>query len=110
MELSFSDLRAKEVVNTQDGRRLGRICDVALCYPENKWIGIVVLSGRGFGKRHEVFIPMRNIVKIGEDVILVDISCVKTPNHTKTRGRCETIPQDNGFVGCASHRNYEEFE
>ena len=55
MELTFSELRAKEVVNTQDGKRLGKACDVALCYPENKWIGLIVPSGRGFGKKQELF-------------------------------------------------------
>ena len=64
MELSFSELRAKEVVNTQDGRKLGRVCDVVLCYPENRWIGLVVPSGRGFGKRQELFLELKNIVKI----------------------------------------------
>ena len=29
MEMSFSDLRTKEVVNTADGKRLGKICDMA---------------------------------------------------------------------------------
>ena len=48
MELTFSELRAKEVVNTQDGKKLGKVCDIALCYPENKWIGIIVPGGRGF--------------------------------------------------------------
>ena len=64
MELSFSELRAKEVVNTQDGRRLGRVCDVVLCYPENKWVGLIVPSGRGFGRKNEIFIGLMNIVKI----------------------------------------------
>ena len=33
MELSFSELRTKEVVNTNDGRRLGKVCDIVFCYP-----------------------------------------------------------------------------
>ena len=49
MELTFSELRAKEVINTQDGKKLGKACDVSLCYPENKWLGIVVPGGRGWG-------------------------------------------------------------
>ena len=35
MEMSFSELRTKEVVNTADGRRLGKVCDLVFCYPEN---------------------------------------------------------------------------
>ncbi|MBQ8342950.1 MAG: YlmC/YmxH family sporulation protein [Clostridia bacterium] len=74
MELSFSDLRTKEVVNTQDGRKLGKVCDVALCYPENKWLGIVVPGGRGLmGKKSALFIDLKSIVKIGEDVVLVNV-------------------------------------
>ena len=48
MEMSFSELRTKEVVNTQDGRKLGRVCDLVFCYPENRWIGIVAPSARVF--------------------------------------------------------------
>ena len=74
MELSFSDLRTKEVVNTQDGKKLGKVCDIALCYPENKWLGIVVPGGRGLiGKKSALFIDLKSIVKIGEDVVLVNV-------------------------------------
>ena len=74
MELSFSDLRTKEVINTQDGKKLGKVCDVALCYPENKWLGIVVPGGRGLmGKKSALFIDLKSIVKIGEDVVLVNV-------------------------------------
>lgn len=74
MELSFSDLRTKEVVNVQDGKKLGKVCDVALCYPENRWIGIVVPGGRGLmGKKSALFIDLKNIAKIGEDVVLVNV-------------------------------------
>ena len=74
MELSFSDLRTKEVINTQDGKKLGKVCDVALCYPENKWLGIIVPGGRGLmGKKSALFIDLKSIVKIGEDVVLVNV-------------------------------------
>ena len=74
MELSFSQLRTKEVVNTQDGRKLGKVCDIVFCYPENRWLGIVAPDGHGWGlKKNGLFIDIRNIVKIGEDVILVNI-------------------------------------
>ena len=49
MELTFSDLKTKEVINTQDGKKLGKVCDVVFCYPENRWVGIVAPSGKGFG-------------------------------------------------------------
>ena len=120
MELSFSELRAKEVINTQDGKRLGRVCDIVLCYPENRWIGLVVPSGRGFGKKTELFIELRNIVKIGEDVILINIGVPRQPNGFKRGNDMPPTPPrggagnpygiggvgDSGNVG----RNYEEFE
>lgn len=118
MELSFSELRAKEVVNTQDGRKLGKVCDIALCYPENKWIGIVVPNKRGFAaKRNDLFIEMRNIVKIGEDVILVNVGLPRGDNGRDNCGKRDHGPNvppphrdQRGFSGCAQNRNYEEFE
>ncbi len=105
MELTFSELRAKEVVNTQDGKKLGKVCDIALCYPENKWIGIIVPGGRGFAfKKSELFIDLRHIVKIGEDVILVNIGLPKRQNGNK--GGKQSQP--NGFA--QQERNYEDFE
>ena len=102
MELTFSELRAKEGVNTQDGKRLGKACDVALCYPENKWIGIVVPGGRGWSsKKNDLFIDLKHIVKIGEDVILVNVG-LPTKNVDK-RNACH---HPNACGG----RNFEEYE
>ena len=114
MELSFSELRAKEVINTQDGRKLGRVCDIVLCYPDNRWIGIVVPNGKGlWSKKNELFIELKNIVKIGEDVILVNVGMPQKPNQCKgkpgsppPRGGCN----DGGQSGYNASRNYEEFE
>ena len=105
MEVSFSELRAKEVVNVQDGRKLGRVCDVILCYPENRWIGFIVPSGRGFGKKQELFLELKNIVKIGEDVILVNagFSCKKGDKG----GHGSPPYSQNATQG---GRNFEEFE
>lgn len=113
MELSFSELRAKEVINTQDGRKLGKVCDVLLCYPDNRWLGFIVPSGRGFGfKKNELFIELKNIVKIGEDVILVNVGMPRKQNCDKRgHGGCVPPPPQYGD-GCGDHRgrNYEEFE
>ena len=93
MELSFSELRAKEVVNTQDGRKLGRVCDLVFCYPENRVIGLVVPDNKSFFKKEEKFVAMKDIVRIGEDVILVNLpsDCHK---GCPPKGRC--APPKNG--------------
>lgn len=109
MEFSFSQLRTKEVINTQDGRKLGRVCDVVLCYPENKWVGLVVPGGRGFSRKQELFLELRQIVKIGEDVILVNVGFPRSQKCDK-RGRCDPVspppPPNYGGQG----RNFEEYE
>ena len=102
MELSFSTLRTKEVVNTQDGRKLGKVSDVSLCYPENKWLGIVVPNGKTWSsKKNGLFIDLQQIVKIGEDVILVNIGM---PKKQTSRSCSPTTPT------CNPRRNYEEYE
>lgn len=72
MEISYTYLRSKEVVNLTDGKRLGRVCDVVFRYPENVFLGIVVPGNKGFSfKKGDVFIDVKCISCIGEDVILV---------------------------------------
>ena len=113
MEISFSDLRLKEVINTQDGRRLGRVCDVILCYPENRWIGLVVPSGRGFGKKQELFLELRNIVNIGEDVILVNVGFPCKANNPQQRHGAPVCPPPHPPhppMGGGPRGNFEEFE
>ena len=106
MELSFSELRTKEVVNTQDGRKLGKVCDIVLCYPENRWLGIVAPNGRAFGlKRNGLFIDLKNIVKIGEDVILVNIGAACKGG--KRQNACPNPPPPPPMH---ERRSYEEYE
>ncbi len=75
-ELTFCELRNKEVINVSDGKRLGRIFDMVFTF-NGKVMGIVVPGDRSFfrgiGGVDSLFIPWCNICKIGDDVILVEL-------------------------------------
>ena len=77
METSFLELRCKEVVNVVDGKRLGHIVDICFNLQTSCLQGIVVPGERNFWNVFksgaEFFIPFNQIVKIGEDTILVQI-------------------------------------
>ncbi|WP_053362088.1 YlmC/YmxH family sporulation protein [Bacillus sp. FJAT-27251] len=73
--LKVSDFQIKDVVNVSDGKRLGNVEDIEINLNTGK-IEAVIIGGAGkvlgiFGKDAEVVIPWQNILKIGEDVILV---------------------------------------
>ncbi|WP_058485131.1 YlmC/YmxH family sporulation protein [Defluviitalea phaphyphila] len=72
------DMKQKEVISTLDGSRLGYICDIEIDLHEGR-IKKIIVPGPGkllgfFGKDMEYQIPWNKIKKIGEDIILVDIT------------------------------------
>lgn len=73
--MRVSDLQVKDVVSLLDGRRLGRIVDIALS--DNGSVQYFIVEPRRFfrffGNSGEVNVNMNQIKKIGEDVILVEI-------------------------------------
>lgn len=77
MDTSFLELRCKEVVNIVDGRKLGHIVDVVFNLQNGCLLGLVVPGEKSFWNVFksgtEFFIPINQIVKIGEDAILVEI-------------------------------------
>lgn len=74
MEISFSLLRSKEIVNIYDGKRLGRAVDIIFERETAKILGITVPSEKKlFKKQEDIFVPIELIKKIGEDVILVKL-------------------------------------
>ncbi|MDR3263350.1 MAG: YlmC/YmxH family sporulation protein [Clostridiales bacterium] len=84
MELTFLDLREKEVINITDGKKLGRITDIVMS-GKGKIIGIVTPGERKLfksGSDTNIFVPWCNIIKIGDDVILIELG--------------GTLPADNG--------------
>lgn len=73
--VKISEFQMKDVVNVADGRKLGNIGDIDINITTGK-IEAVVIGGAGkvlgfFGKDEDIVIPWKNILKIGEDVILV---------------------------------------
>ncbi len=83
MEISFSLLRSKEIVNIFDGKRLGRAVDIVFEKETAKIMGVVVPAEKKlFRKQEDIFIPIELIRKIGEDVILVKLSPTDPPVET----------------------------
>ncbi|RWR14055.1 YlmC/YmxH family sporulation protein [Siminovitchia fortis] len=71
----ISEFQVKDVVNISDGRKLGNISDIEINLDSGR-IESIIISFAGkllgfFGKDDEVVIPWNQIIKIGEDVILV---------------------------------------
>ena len=80
MELTYSELAKKDVINVADGRCLGKINDIKFQFPQGVIVGIYVPArkNRGFFwflDKSTLYIEVSKIIKIGGDVILVNISC-----------------------------------
>ncbi|EKF37511.1 YlmC/YmxH family sporulation protein [Bacillus xiamenensis] len=76
--ISISEFQIKDVVDVSSGKKLGTTCDIDINVTSGK-IQAIIIGGTGkmmgfFGKEEEMIVPWRNIVKIGEDVILVRLS------------------------------------
>lgn len=80
--IKISDFQLKDVVNVANGKKLGNIGDIDINVQTGK-INAVIIGGTGkvlgfFGREEDIVIPWKNILKIGEDVILV--------RHQDTKG------------------------
>ena len=76
-----------QVINLDDGKNLGHVCDIIFICPENQIKGYSVAGGKGFSlTREEQFIPASQIVKIGEDVMLV--RCAPSGKDCPPGGAC----------------------
>ena len=76
--MSTYDIRNKEVINIYDGRSLGFVEDVELNLQKGTIEALIIPAERGpfgfFSKGEDLVIRWRDIKRIGDDVILVDIS------------------------------------
>lgn len=78
MMVKLSELQVKEVIDIDNGKRLGHIYDLEINPTSGMIQAIVVMSrdrkGSFFSKGEEIVIQWRQIVTIGADVILVNIT------------------------------------
>lgn len=74
--MRISDLQTKDVINQIDGRNVGRIIDMDI--NDDGSINYFVVEPKKIIKKLNIYnsetsIKLSQIVKIGEDVILVDL-------------------------------------
>jgi YlmC/YmxH family sporulation protein len=72
----ISEFRQREVVDVATGRRLGYICDMEIDSETGKIVSVSVPSGKLFSsmmKNSDTVILWEKIIKIGKDIILVDL-------------------------------------
>lgn len=78
MEISYNELKCKQVINVVDGKNLGRIQDIVLDVKTCKILGLVLPNPSCscwslFKRAKDIFLPFHCICKIGVDVILVEL-------------------------------------
>lgn len=74
--MRYQKMREKEVVNVLDGKSLGFICDMQLDLATGKVCSLIVpgcMGLRNLFRNNYYVIPWCNILKIGEDIILVEV-------------------------------------
>lgn len=79
--VKISEFQIKDVVNVADGKKLGNIGDIEINLTTGK-IEAVIVTGSGkvlgfFGREEDIVIPWKNIIKIGQDVILVRFKAIE---------------------------------
>ena len=88
---SFYELREKDVVNVNNGERLGRICDIDIDLDTAR-VCALILPGKNrclglFGRADDITIPWSEITLIGEDVILIN-KCIPPCSNKRGKGPC----------------------
>lgn len=76
--MSLLELRTKDVVNTPDGKKLGKVMDLEFDVCTGKVEALVVpaefkMGHMIRGEKCGIVIPWQRICKIGENVILVQL-------------------------------------
>ncbi len=76
--MRLSELQNKNIVTVNDGRNIGNIIDVKIDEETGEILSLIVETNKNFftfsNKGMDTEIKWKNITKIGEDVILVNIT------------------------------------
>ena len=78
MDLTYNDLKKREVINVADGRSFGKITNLKISFPSGEVVGIFVPGAKqncilALFNKAEIYIDQSKIIKIGGDVILVNV-------------------------------------
>lgn len=72
----LSELEAKDIINDHDGARIGRLVDAEIDVATGRILNIRLQLGfrllNIFSSKEAIIIPWNKIIKIGNDVIIVD--------------------------------------
>lgn len=87
MQSKISELQERQIINIADGKCLGSMKDIELDLEEGR-IKNIVLPGNSslwglLQSRDELLIPWENVVRIGVDVVLVDMPKPATARSRK---------------------------
>lgn len=84
MEVKFSELKKKKVVNVLDGKVLGFISDLTFDFPEGRIRSFTCRDKAGVFCKDEYILCPCDVNKIGDDAVLV---CLK--DHGCRKERCK---------------------
>jgi len=91
MSCTASDLRTKEIINLNTGHRLGFVYDVELTLPEGQVTALIIPGPSRFfgllGREEDLIILWDQVVKIGEEIILVDTETAPRRQRQERRKR-----------------------
>lgn len=89
-DCNTENFREKAVVNSCDGRILGHVSEIIFDVCDGRITAVVVSDEGGafsFKKCEDIIIPWDKIIKIGEDVIIVDAEG-RVPAPRGKRDKC----------------------
>ena len=74
--MKLSEISSKDVIDDEDGSRLGKVADVEIDVATGKVINVCIYRSfkflNWFNNKDIVQIPWNKIIKIGNDVIIVE--------------------------------------
>ncbi len=85
--MKLTELMSKDIINDDDGAKLGRIVDLEIDTTSGDVLSIIINRGfrinNLFSGKEATSIPYSKIIKIGNDVIIVDYpkKIKKAPNE-----------------------------
>ncbi len=76
--MKLSDLQRKDIVNLNNGKKIGRIIDIEINTTDGSLVNLIIEKNRYFRNffngETDVLVKFDQIKKMGEDVILIDLT------------------------------------